>query len=419
MGNVRHVVVIGGGVIGLSCALSLLERGHRVTLVEKGGPGHDCCSLGNAGFISPSHIVPLSAPGIVARALRWMGDPESPFYVRPRLDPALLAWGLRFWRASRPPRARKAEPVLAALALLSRERFVSLAERTHDEFSLTREGLLILFRTAGALEHEAAVADRARALGMPAAVLDSKGLAALEPGLTLDAIGGVHYPLDAHVIPERFHATLSRLVADLGGAFTWDSETRGFRTEGSRVRAAVVGGGEIEGDEFVVAAGAWTPLVLRPLKVRLPLQPGKGYSLTLEAPRERPRRSLILAEARVAITPMGTTLRVGGTMELTGYDLGITPPRIRGILGSLRRYLPAFTPGDFDGVEPWAGLRPCSPDGLPYVGRLRRFENLSVAAGHAMMGLSLAPVTGELIAQILAGERPSVDPAPLDPDRYA
>ena len=176
--------------------------------------------------------------------------------------------------------------------------------------------------------------------------------------------------------------------------------------------------GEIEGDEFVLAAGAWTPLLLRPLGVRLPLQPGKGYSLTLATPRERPVRSLILAEARVAITPMGQALRVGGTMELTGYDLGISPPRIRGILRSLSRYLPAFTPEDFAGVPPWAGLRPCSPDGLPYVGRLKPFANLSVAAGHAMMGLSLAPVTGELVAQLITGERPSVELGALRPDRF-
>ena len=420
MTSSRHVVVVGGGVIGLSCALPLLERGHSVTLVERGGPDHDCCSLGNAGFISPSHIVPLSAPGIVGRAFRWMGNPESPFYVRPRFDPSLFAWGIRFWLASRPARARRAEPTLAALALRSRELFVSLAQRTHDEFLLTREGLLILFRSQRSLEDEAAVAERARALGMPASVLDARGATGLEPGLTLDAIGGVHYPLDAHLIPDRYHATLARLVAERGGTFAWNAELNGFRTEGRRVRAARTAGGEIEGDEFVVAAGAWTPLVLRPLGIRLPLQPGKGYSLTLPTPRERPRRSLILAEARVAITPMGTALRVGGTMELTGYDLRISPPRIRGILGSLHRYLPAFTPEDFAGVHPWAGLRPCSPDGLPYVGRTRRrFENLSVAAGHAMMGLSLAPVTGELIAQMLDGERPSIDPAPLDPDRYA
>lgn len=413
-----RVVIVGGGVVGLCCALQLLERGRRVTLVERGGPDHDCCSLGNAGFVSPSHIVPLSAPGIVGQALRWMGDPESPFYVRPRLDPSLLAWGIRFWLASRPARARRAEPVLRDLTIRSRELYVSLAERTGDAFSLTREGLLILFRTADALDHEAAVAARARSLGMPASVLDPPGVAALEPALTLDVIGGVHYPLDAHMLPERFHATITRLATERGGEFVWNADLLGFRVEGSRIRAARTARGDVEGDEFVVAAGSWTPLLLRPLGIRLPLQPGKGYSLTLATPRERPRRSLILGEGRVAVTPMGGALRVGGTMELTGYDLRISPPRIRGILDSLARYLPAFHPEDFRHVRPWAGLRPCSPDGLPYVGRFPRYGNLTVAAGHAMMGLTLAPVTGELVAQILTGETPSVDPAPLRPDRF-
>jgi D-amino-acid dehydrogenase len=414
-----RTVVVGGGVIGLCCALFLISRGRRVAVVERGGQDHDCCSLGNAGFISPSHIVPLSAPGIVGKALRWMGDSTSPFYVRPRLDPAFLAWGLRFWLSSRPDRARRAEPVLRDLAMRSRELFVALSNRTGDAFSMVEQGLLVLFRDPRALEDETAVAERVRALGMPATVLDARGVAALEPGLTLDVIGGVHYPLDAHILPERFHAVISRLVADQGGEFLWDSEVTGFRTEGSTVRALRTAAGEIEGQEVVVAAGSWTPRLLRPLGVRLPLEPGKGYSLTLDAPRELPRRSLILAEARVAVTPMRERLRVGGTMEMTGYDLGISPPRIRGILASLMRYLPAFRAEDFRSVRPWAGLRPCSPDGLPYIGRLAGFENLSVAAGHAMMGLSLAPVTGELTAQILADEAPSVDPAPLRPDRHA
>lgn len=414
----KRVVIVGGGISGLASAHYCLERGHDVTIVERGSEDHDCCSLGNAGFISPSHFIPLAAPGVVGKALRWLGDPESPFWVRPRLDPAFLAWSLRFWRASRPERARRAGPILRDLNLASRALFEELARRTGNEFGLTQEGLLLLFRSEAALDVERGHAAQARALGMEATVLDRAGVAALEPDLTLDVTGGVHYPMDAHVTPQRLCAVLARLVRERGGVFSWQSEVTGWRTSGRAIRAVVTAGGEQQGDEFVVAAGSWSRAVLRPLRVDLPLEPGKGYSLTLPAPPERPRRSLLLQEARVAITPMGSTLRVGGTMELGARSLGINPPRIRGIVRSMGRYLPAFTPERFDGVAPWSGLRPCTPDGLPYIGRSSRHENLLVATGHAMLGLSMGPVTGSLIASLISGETPAIDLTPLRPERF-
>lgn len=415
----RHVVVVGSGVVGLSCAQALQERGCRVTVLERGGPDRDSCSLGNAGYVSPSHVFPLASPGIVQKALGWMGDPESPFYVHPRLDPHFVSWAWRFCRAATPARARAAGPVIRELTMRSRELFVRMAERAGNEFELVTEGSLNLVRSERGLEEESRVAERAKELGQPVQVLDAKGVSALEPDLTLDIVGGVYYPLDAHVTPQRFVKTLERWVAEAGTRFVWNAELNGWRTEGGKVRAARTAQGEIEADAFVVAAGSWSGLLARQLGVRLPMEPGKGYSMTMPRPRERIRRSVLLHEARVALTPMGSTLRVGGTMELTGHDLSINPARIRGIQKSLRQFLPAFGDADFAGVKPWCGLRPCTPDGLPYVGKPRRYENLGVASGHAMMGLSMAPATGQLLAQLLLGEPPSFDPSLLRPDRFA
>ncbi|MGE5179902.1 MAG: FAD-dependent oxidoreductase [Bacteroidota bacterium] len=414
----KRVVVVGSGVSGLASAYYCLERGHAVTILERGPEDHDCCSLGNAGFISPSHFIPLAAPGVVGKALRWLGDPESPFYVRPRLDPGFLSWAFRFWRSARPGPARRAGPLLRDLNLASRSLFEELARASGNEFGLTEEGLLLLFRSQAALDHEAEHAARAEALGMPARVLDREGVRSLEPDLTLDVVGGVHYPLDAHVTPQRFCATLARLVRERGGVFEWNAEATGWRMSGRSVAAVATTRGEWAADEFVVAAGSWSPAILRRAGVRIALEPGKGYSMTLESPPERPRRSLLLQEARVAITPMGSTVRVGGTMELGAGTLGVNPPRIRGIVRSMGRYLPAFRPETFAGVPPWSGLRPCTPDGLPYIGRSARHENLLVATGHAMLGLSLGPVTGSLIASIVSREKPAIDVEALRPERF-
>lgn len=415
----RHVVVIGGGIVGVACAYYLLGRGHRVTVVERGREGHDCCSLGNAGYISPSHFLPLAAPGIVGEALRWMLNPESPFYVKPRPDPELIGWVWRFWRAARPTRAHAVGPLLRDLNLKSRDLFLELAEATGNRFELRRDGCLALFQTEAGLRREAVHAARSEALGMPAPVLDAQGVAELEPEVTLRVHGGVHYVLDAHVTPERFHATLTDLVRGRGGRIVYDAEVTGWSAGERRVLGLQTVAGEIGADEYVLAAGASSAGLLRGLGVRIPLQPGKGYSLTLDAPRERPRRPLLLQDVRVAITPLGSRLRFGGTMELGAAGVEINPPRIRGLVRSAIRHLPAFRPEDFEGVRPWCGHRPCTPDGLPYLGRLPGFENLTLATGHAMMGLSLAPITGLLVSEILSGSPPSIPVTALRPDRYA
>jgi D-amino-acid dehydrogenase len=416
--NGRHVAIVGGGIVGLCCAYSLLERGHRVTLLERGSADHDCCSLGNAGYISPSHFVPLAAPGIVGQALKWMGNPESPFYLRASPDPRLLRWLWLFWRASSPRRARAAGPLFRDLTLASRDLFIELAAETKDEFRLVREGCLLLFQKRSALEEESEIAARSRELGMPARVLDPDDVHELEPTMTLRVAGGVIYELDAHVIPERFHATLTRLVRERGGTFLWNTEVRGWSWSRRTVQAAKTTQGEIGADEFVVAAGSASSALVRPLGLGLPLQPGKGYSMTIDRPRELPRRPLLLQEVRVAITPMAGRLRFGGTMELGARGLQIHPPRIRGIIRSAIRYLTAFRAEDFLETRPWCGLRPCSPDGLPYVGRVSRWENLSVASGHAMMGLSLAPITGRLVAEVISNQKPSIPLRALNPERY-
>lgn len=414
----KHIVIIGGGVVGLSSAYELLQRGHAVTLVERGGADHDSCSLGNAGMVVPSHFEPLAAPGMIAMGLKWMFNPESPFAVKPRFDAELISWAFRFWRAATPEHVARCTPVLRDLNFRSRELFVRYAEKYGNDFDLETVGLVMLCKEQKTLDHEAAFAAKAAKNGVPTVVLDRAGIAKEEPSATLDVAGGVLFPKDAHMSPHKFIASLTRKVAELGGKFVWNAEVTGFRTEGDRIRAAITKAGDIAGDEFVLAAGAYSTGVAKTAGIAVPMQAGKGYSMLLEKPVQRPKLCSILTEARVAVTPMGSGLRVGGTMQIDGNDLTVNLRRVGGIKKSFPKYYTAFKPEDFDGVKVWAGLRPCSPDGMPYIGRTAAKKNLIVATGHSMMGLSLGPVTGEIVAQIVSGEKVATDLVLANPDRY-
>ena len=412
-----HVAVVGAGVIGLCTALYCTARGMKVTVVERHGAERDGCSYENGGMVVPSHFVPLAAPGMVALGLKWMWDPASPFYIKPRFSWRLAEWGLKFWRASSEAHVRRAAPLLRDLTLASRACFEELAAR--DDFGFVKSGMVVLCRTAAALEEEARVAAQARELGIGAEVLDAKGVAALEPGIRMDVAGGVHYPLDCRLAPDRFMAALQRRLDEAGVRFVWNTAVAGWRTARGAIRAVRTSeGDEIEADEFVLSSGSWSSALARPLGVHLPMEAGKGYSLTLPSPAAAPRMGAILSEARMFVTPIGGRLRFGGTMEIAGLNEDINPVRVRGLIDAASRYYPDIKPADFEGVRPWRGLRPCSPDGLPYIGRSRRCANLVVAAGHAMMGVSLGPITGQLAAGILAGERPGVDLGLVSPDRY-
>jgi D-amino-acid dehydrogenase len=415
----KHVVVIGAGVVGLCIALYCSYRGWRVTVVERHGERRDGCSFGNTGMVVPSHFVPLAAPGMMLQALKWMCDPASPFYIKPRASWDLVAWGLRFARACSAERVRRAVPLLRDLSLASRSGFEELSA-PDNEFGLAKRGVLMLCKTRYALNEEARAAAMAQAMGMPASVLDSAETQALDPDIRMDVAGAVHFPLDCNLVPDRLVAALQRRLAERGVRFAWNTRVSGWAVDGGkRIRAVKCQGIEpLEADEFALAAGSWSPGIARALGVKIPLQAGKGYSLTLARPVQSPQLCAVLTEARVAVSPMGAALRFGGTMEIAGMDESINPIRVRGIAAAIPRYYPEFKASDFEHIQPWRGLRPCTPDGLPYLGRTARYSNLLIATGHAMMGVSLAPITGKIAAQLLAGEPTGFDLALLSPDRY-
>jgi D-amino-acid dehydrogenase len=409
------IAVVGGGVVGVCAAYYLARRGLEVTLIEKGDIASGS-SYGNAGLIVPSHSVPLAAPGVLRQGLSWMLDRESPFYIRPRPSRDLVRWLLRFRRACTPEHVRRSIPVIRDLSRASLALYRELASLPGLEFGFREDGVLAVFRTPAGLEHGRHEAAVLGAAGLDATVLDGEAARELEPALGRDVAGAVHFPGDAHVTPDRFVRGLARVAERFGVRLSTGTEVLGFTRHGRTISAVETTRGDLAVDEVVLAAGSWSGELARGAGLDLPIQAAKGYSITYDRPPAGPRRPLLLGEARVAVTPMGDTLRLAGTLELAGLDLSIDRRRVAAIARAGRQYLAAC---DFRVREIWRGLRPCSPDGLPYVGRPARWDNLIVATGHAMIGVSLGPVTGSLVAQLAVREAPALDLHPLRPDRFA
>jgi D-amino-acid dehydrogenase len=407
------VVVVGGGAIGACCALELAERGARVTLLERGGDLAWGCSAGNAGLICPSHATPLANPAALRDGLRWMGKPDSPFYLRPR--PSVLPWIARFVAASTPAKAKAAARVVRGLSLASLALHVQLADRGLDT-GLQRRGSLTLYERPEAFAAARREAERDRKEGLRVEVLEASSARELEPAAAGTPIGAVYYPDDAHCDAAGFVHAVGAAAVEAGADIRTRVEVLGIRRRNGKVDSLQTTSGEVKAGVVVLAAGAWTPALARPLGLYVPIEGGKGYHVDLETAEGDPRIPVWSHESRVIVTPLRDRLRLAGTLELAGLDERIDKRRVDAIVKAARRLVSGLESRRV--VEVWRGLRPCTPDGLPLVGRPPSLENVVLAAGHAMMGLTLAPVTGRLVGEIVTGEEPSHDLRPLRPERF-
>jgi D-amino-acid dehydrogenase len=412
----ERVVVVGGGVIGLACAYYLLRAGCRVTLLDR-GPIGGACSHGNCGLVCPSHVLPLAEPGVVGKALRALFQPNSPLTIRPRLDWRLWSWLWNFARRANEPdmlaAARGCQALLESSLALYKELFA--LEGLDCEFE-TR-GLLFAFRTPqGFAEYAHTERLLATRFALPARRIEGQELVEFEPALRPGLAGGYYYERDAHLRPDRLMSAWRQAFERRGGEVLERREFLGFRAAGQRAEAVQTDRGELEADACVVATGAWTPLLARQLGVWLPIEPGKGYSLTMPRPALCPRMPLLLMEDRVAVTPFRSGYRLGSTMEFAGYDDSLRPERLELLRRGAARFLrePYCEPVE----EAWYGWRPMTYDGLPVIDRSPRLANVLLAAGHNMLGLSMAPATGRLVAALVTGEEVGIDPAPYRAARF-
>ncbi|HEY0732912.1 MAG TPA: FAD-dependent oxidoreductase [Chitinophagaceae bacterium] len=402
-----RIAIIGGGIIGLCSAYYLHKKGYQITVIDKGDI-NDGCSFGNSGYVCPSHFTPLASPGIVAQGIRWMMSSSSPFYIKPRFNYELAKWCVSFWRNSNAATVEKNAPHLYNLLTLSRKLTSDIKNEVGNSFDMEEKGILMLYKTTTVEQHEKELAEKSAAFGLKTQILNGDEVQALEPAQKVDVLGGVLYTDDAHLHPGKLMKALYNDLEKKGINFMTRTSVVSFEKQHNKVTSVITDKGKLETDEVVLSAGSWLPLVSRKLGVPILLQPGKGYSLTFSNIDGNLNYPSILVDRRVAMTPMGKDLRMGGTMEISGINNNLLVKRAEAIYNAAKSYYPELPVSFPETNQIWNGLRPLSPDGLPYLGRPKQYKNVVIAGGHAMLGLALAAGSGKVVEEIISNEKSSV-----------
>ncbi len=411
-----RVGIIGGGIIGLSSAYYLQKAGHQVTIIDQDDLQIGC-STGNAGMIVPSHLIPLASPGMISKGIRWMFNSTSPFYVKPRWSGDLIKWGYHFYRHANEEHVAKAAVALKEISLFSKSMYQQWANELPFNFEYQEKGLLMLYQTKETESEERETAHFANKHGIEAHVLSASEVQQLEPHVKVNARGGVYFPGDAHLTPQLLIQQLIEYLKEKGVEFKTNTTITDFVVDQQVIREVITSRGTYSYDEVILATGSWSGTIGKKLHLNMPMQAGKGYSFLTPIQKNIQVPSIFL-EARVAVTPMGDAIRFGGTMEIAGVNHTINMNRVKGIVDAIPKYYPEMKINMPAASNVWHGLRPCSPDGLPYIGKSTRIKNLTIATGHAMMGLSLGPGTGKLVQKIIDQDQMPFSVAAFNPDRY-
>lgn len=416
--NKQSALIIGAGVSGLASAYFLNKAGFQVSVFDK-TEATDNCSFGNAGFIAPRYITPLASPGIINEGLVYMLKKESPFYIKPRLNLDLIKWGLKFKKAATKERVEAAGPVLRDMIQRNQQILENLVEQEKLDFLYQKHGHLTICETQESLDKEKSAIKRANELGIEARILSAEEAFEKEPYLPKSIIGAAHYPGDSHLSPGKLMTELRAYLEKEGVQFILNAEVSQLVEENNKIELTTVQNQKYKADVAVICAGVWTQDLGKKINVNLPTQAGKGYSITLKNPPAMFHHNFTMADRKVAVTPIGSdTMRFSGTMEIVGKDTSITKPKVNAIKRAVLEFYPQYTMEDLDEEEVWVGLRPCSADGMPYVGRLKGYSNLYVSSGFAMVGMSMSFASAEIIQQLITEGKAELDNRLIDPNRF-
>lgn len=413
----RDVIVVGAGHIGLACAHYLRRDGHKVTVVDRSKVG-GACSQANCGFLVPSHVLPLTEPDAILTGLKSVFQPKAPFRVKPQLRPALYRWMFEFGRRCTHQQMLQAAQVLNDILRASMVEYAQLLNDPDMYCEWQRNGMLFVFRSPDALEKFGRTDTLLTSeFGLSARRIDGPELTDFEPALLDGLAGGYWYEDDSHLRPDRLNATWSRVLGDAGVTFVEDCTVASVETEADRIAGLQTSRGLLQADRYVFATGAWSSSFGDALGCNIPIEPGKGYSVTMAKPEPMPAHPMLIPEKHIGITPFDDAYRIASMMEFVGFDDSIPRSRIEQLKDSARPYL--RTPQGPVEEDTWYGWRPMTWDSLPIIGRAPDLSNALLATGHNMLGLSLAPITGKAIADLVA-ERPSDLPLDaLSPNRFS
>ena len=409
------VLIVGGGVIGLACAYELSRAGAQVILVDKSDPGYGC-SYGNAGWITPCFSMPLPMPGMLLKSIGWLTDPESPLYIKPELSWTLFRWLFRFLLSMNRKQMLSSVDALTAISKQSLALYKELSKSTDLPFSFEQKGLFMVAQSDDGFNYAKTEMELVARSGIPGVLMGEDESRAFEPSLTKRIKGGVYFPEEAHAEPLQVTQTLAHEAKKLGAQILSKAEVIDFQVGPRGIASARTTRGVFVADQFVLATGSWSPRIAQTLELRVPVLGGKGYAIITDPLGPNPIRPMMLVEKKVAVTPRNGTLRLAGTLELVNQDETFTTRRVEAIVRGAREFM--NVPDAIRYHEIWRGLRPCTPDGVPIIGRTARYPNLILATGHQMLGLQSAPGTGKLVADLALERTPDLDPKPFRATRF-
>lgn len=414
----KSITIIGGGIIGLSCAVKLAEAGADVVVIEKNEVGYGC-SYGNAGWMTPCFAMPLPMPGMLMKSMKWMLNPSGPLYIKPVPSVLLSQWLTRFLLSMTEAKAQTAIEALVKLSIKSLQDYKQLALE-YPEIDMQQKGLLMVSATKDGVKAATQEMDLVAKYNIPGNFLTGEQIKEFEPSLRGNLLGGVYFSQEAHAEPLKVVQALAKKAQKLGVQILEHTEflKANITTDGKtkKIKSIQTSNGEMVSDSFVLAAGSWSQALADELSLNVPILGGKGYALIVDKLEAQPKVPIMIVDRKIAITPRANSLRIAGTLELVNQDFSITERRVKAIFDGAKEFLQI--PNDIKVHETWRGLRPCTPDGVPLIGWAKDYNNLMMACGHQMLGLQAGLGTGQLVSDLVMKGTSDLQRSVYDPARF-